>query len=199
MRTRTMIFASLLVLPLTSIHADTGDNSSASPTNNDSRLAVKEQAVKEQVTKWSLSDKKFIDKAVSGGRAEVEISELAIKKSQTPQVQSFAKQMVKDHTAAAIELKGIAQTKRIPVPTDIDREHQARFKELKKLTGAKFDAAYIDIMQKDHEKTVTLFAAAATDEKLDKKLQEFAAKTLPVIRAHQGHVEALDSKKVSSR
>lgn len=190
MRTHILLFTGALLLPFTQIYADTNP-----PAADDgARLSMKEH-----LTKWILSDEKFVEKAAIGGHAEIEMSKLATEKVQSPQVRDFAQQMIKDHTAAAMELKGIAQSKNLSVPNDLDREHQQNLLDLKNLSGAEFEAKYIDIMQKDHEKTVTLFAAAAADEKLDKQLQQFAAKTLPVIRGHADHVRALESKKVSTR
>jgi putative membrane protein len=191
MRTRTLFFAGMVALmPIGQLYADANSSSA----DDGARLSMKEK-----VTKWMLSDEKFVEKAAMGGRAEIEMSKLAIEKSQSPEVRDFAKQMVKDHTTAATELAGIAQSKNLAVPGELDHQHREAISDLKALNGAEFDAKYIDIMQKDHDKTVSLFTAAAADEKLDKQLQQFAEKTLPVIRGHAGHAQALENKKVGSR
>ena len=45
----------------------------------------------------SKSDKSFIDKAASGGMAEVQAAQLAQQKSQDSKVKEFADKMVTDH------------------------------------------------------------------------------------------------------
>lgn len=186
---RKLILASLLALPMTQGFAD---SSAAQPTND-------KLTVKEHVTKWMLNDQKFVEKAAVSSQAEVALSKLALEKAQSTQVRDFAKQMVSDHSSANMELKTIAQSKNLTVPTDLDREHQQDLTQLQSLKGADFDKAYITAMQEDHEAAVTLFSAAAADEKLDKQLQLFAAKTLPILRMHQDHADGLDGKKVSNR
>ena len=190
MRAHTLFIAGALLMPLSYTYADPN-----SPSADDSNRLT----MKEHVAKWMLSDEKFVEKAALSNMAEVELSKVALEKAQSPQVRDFAKQMIKDHTAASTELKSIAQSKNLAVPADLDREHQEKLTDLRGLSGADFDAKYLGTMEKDHEKAVTLFTAAAADQKLDKQLQQFAAKTLPILRGHSDHVQALDSKGVSAR
>ena len=141
----------------------------ATETSNHDSLTVKQHLIK-----WMLTDQKFIDKAVLGSRSEIELSQLALEKAQALRVRDFAKAMVHDHTAADTELGVIAQSKNLPVPAALDGEHQYDVNRLKNLSDAQFDAAYIDLMRQDHDSAVSLFAAAANDDKLAPELREFA-------------------------
>jgi len=191
----------MLLLPLVA-HADAG--AAAQRTTTVESTTAEEGAgtggysVKQRIIKWMLNDEKFVEKAAEGSLAEVEFSKLALQKSQTQQVMNFAQKMVEDHTAASMELKGIAQSEKLPVPTTMNSEHQAEFTRLNQLTGAEFDKAYIDAMHADHDKDVALFAAAAASEKIDPKLQGFAQRTLPVLRSHLRHVESLIAANASA-
>ena len=69
-----------------------------------------------------------------------QLSELADDRASDPKVKDFAKQMVTDHTQANNELKPIAESNKIPVPTKLQSEHEVAYKRLEKLSGAKFDA-----------------------------------------------------------
>jgi putative membrane protein len=142
----------------------------------------------------SAEEQQFVKKAAAGGLAEVKLSELANDRASDPKVKDFATQMVTDHTQANGELKPIAESNKIPVPTKLTGEHEVAYKHLEKLSGAKFDAAYIRIMVSDHDKTVSAFEQASSNLK-DPALKAFVDKTLPVLRQHKEHIhEIADSQ-----
>jgi putative membrane protein len=138
----------------------------------------------------SAEEQQFVKKAAAGGLAEVKLSELANVRASDPKVKDFATQMVTDHTQANDELKPIAESNKIPVPTKLAGEHQVAYKHLEKLSGAKFDAAYIQIMVSDHDKTVSAFEEASSKSK-DPALKAFVDKTLPVLRQHKEHIHEI--------
>jgi putative membrane protein len=138
----------------------------------------------------SAEEQQFVKKAAAGGLAEVKLSELADNQASDPKVKDFAKQMVTDHTQANDELKPIAESNKIPVPTKLTGEHEVTYKHLEKLSGAKFDAAYIKVMVSDHDKTVSAFEEASSKVK-DPSLKAFVDKTLPVLRQHQQHIHEI--------
>jgi putative membrane protein len=121
----------------------------------------------------------------------VKLSEFADDRASDPKVKDFAKQMVTDHTQANNELKPIAESNKIPVPTKLQGEHEAAYKRLEKLSGAKFDAAYVQIMVSDHDKTVSAFEEASSKVK-DPLLKAFVDKTLPVLRQHKQHIHEIE-------
>jgi putative membrane protein len=140
----------------------------------------------------SAEEQQFVKQAAAGGLAEVELSELADNRASDPKVKDFAKQMVTDHTQANNELKPIAESNKIPVPTKLQGEHEAAYKRLEKLSGAKFDAAYVKIMVSDHDKTVSAFEEASSKLK-DPTLKAFVDKTLPVLRQHKEHIHEIEN------
>jgi putative membrane protein len=142
----------------------------------------------------SAEEQQFVKKAAAGGLAEVKLSELANDRASDLKVKNFATQMVTDHTQANGELKPIAESNKIPVPTKLTGEHEAAYKHLEKLSGAKFDAAYIRIMVSDHDKTVSAFEQASSNLK-DPALKAFVDKTLPVLRQHKEHIHEIAGSK----
>jgi putative membrane protein len=130
----------------------------------------------------------FVKTAAESGTAEVALSKLAVKNSTNPQILGFAKMMIADHTAAGNELKAIAADQKITATDSLDKPHQLLVDSLDKLTGINFDKHYIQVMAIDHEKAVKLFKAASTTT--DKKLADFAQKTLPKL---QGHLKEANS------
>jgi len=109
-------------------------------------------------------------------------------------VKAFAKQMVTDHSKANEELKTLASSKNITLPSAPNEEKQKAAADLGGKSGSDFDKAYISQMKKDHDKTVKLFEDAQKEVK-DAELKAFIDKTLPVIKAHAEHVKSLDKTK----
>lgn len=139
-------------------------------------------------------DAKFAVEAANGGMAEVALSKIAEEKAKDPKVKEFAKQMIKDHSKANDELKTLATSKGITLPSAPNEEKQKEAADLGGKAGSDFDKAYISQMKKDHDQTVKLFEDAQKDVK-DAELKAFIDKTLPVIKAHAEHVKSLDKSK----
>lgn len=132
-----------------------------------------------------LTSQSFVTKAAHSSMAEIELSKLALEKSQTEDVRSFAQRMVQDHQKASTELQSIAKKHGLQVPRELDAKHQKEMEKLKSQSGAAFDSAYSQGMLKDHEKAVELFREASTSRQLHPDLQSFAAKTLPTLQTHR--------------
>jgi putative membrane protein len=129
----------------------------------------------------SGDDRKFMEKAAMDGLAEVELGKLAQQKASNDQVKQFGTRMATDHQKANDELKGIASSKGVQLPTAPDSKHQ---KNMDKLAKAKnFDHEYMEMMVKDHKDTVSEFRKHSTGSK-DPEVKAFAAKTLPTLEDH---------------
>jgi len=133
--------------------------------------------------------KTFVTKAAQGGLAEVEFAKVARATSQDPKIKQFAEHMLADHGKANDELKQIAGSKGLQVPTELDPEHQAVLQKLSHEKGKAFDTAYSKQMQTDHEKTISLFRGA--EQSSDKDLAAFAKKTLPTLTEHEKMANSL--------
>ncbi|HEX4457591.1 MAG TPA: DUF4142 domain-containing protein [Polyangia bacterium] len=129
------------------------------------------------------SDSEFAHKAAAGGMAEVKLSKLAIDKSSSSEVKTFARKMVADHTKANMQLKKVAAKQSLTLPTTMDDEHQRAYDKLVSLTGDEFDKQYMKTMTDDHDDTVKLFKDETQNGK-DDELKQFAIRTLPIIEKH---------------
>src|SRR4051812_22006608 len=81
------------------------------------------------------ADDTFVTKAAKGGMAEVELGKLASEKGTSDAVKQFGQRMVTDHGKANDELKSLAQSKNVTLPTDIDAKDKALRDRLMKLSG----------------------------------------------------------------
>jgi putative membrane protein len=141
----------------------------------------------------------FVQKAAVSNMAEIELGQLALKKSQDQEVRTFAERMVKDHTASLGKLKAAAGKDNVTVPTALDSEHKEKQQKLSALSGGAFDEAYSEQMEKAHHKTLALLENAQKSEKVGPSLREYAAATLPTVKTHTQLAEALEDAKDDSK
>jgi putative membrane protein len=138
----------------------------------------------------STSDRDFVTKAAEAGLAEIAEARVALKNSQRPDVQIFARRMIADHTKAHEQLKSIAKAKGIEMPNAPSDLDLMRLKAMGALAGDDFDNAYIKQEVEDHNTAVELFVQESDDGQ-DAQLKSFAATTLPTLKEHDTMAKAL--------
>ena len=143
-------------------------------------------------TAMAATSNDFVDNAAKGGITEVEAGKLALEKSSSADVKTFAQHMVTDHTKANNELMALAKKLDIEVPDDAALTDKAK-KAILEMRDESFDKAYANNQVAAHEKTVELFKkeAASSD---NAELKAFATKTLPTLEAHLKMAKELQSK-----
>lgn len=143
-------------------------------------------------TAMAATSNSFVDDAAQGGITEVEAGKLALEKSSSADVKTFAQHMVTDHTKANQELTALAKKLDIEVPDDAALTDKAK-KAILEMRDESFDKAYANNQVATHEKTVELFQkeAASSD---NAELKAFAAKTLPTLEAHLKMAKELQAK-----
>jgi putative membrane protein len=137
-------------------------------------------------------DAEFATTAAAGGIMEVELGKIAVKNGGDDRVRKFADDMIKDHSAANEELKNLAASKNISLPTTTTGEQQKDLEKMREKEGEGFDYDYIDYMVKDHKKDIELFEKEA-EKGNDPDLRSWAAGKLPTLRHHLSMAEELDS------
>lgn len=128
-------------------------------------------------------DASFAQDAASGGMAEVELGKLAQQKGSSQSVKDFGARMVKDHSAANDKLKAVASKDGMTLPSGMNREDQATYDRLSKLSGPAFDKAYSQDMVQDHQKDVAAFQKEANNG-MNPDWKDFATQTLPTLQDH---------------
>ena len=144
-------------------------------------------------SKLDAVDRHFIRKAGEGGLAEVELGKLAAEKGATDEVKKFGQRMVDDHSKANEQLKQLAESKGVALPTKLDPNDQATKARLEKLSGQQFDRAYMNDMVKDHSKDVAEFKKESTTAK-DTDVKSFASQTLPTLQDHLKEARSIAPK-----
>lgn len=140
------------------------------------------------------ADQQFMKQAAIGDAAEIQLGQMAQGKASDPKVKSFGERMVKDHSQADDQLKGIAHDQHVGLPTELDPQHKAIKSELSKKSGTEFDKDYIRIMVQEHQKTINKFKhEIATTH--DPTLKQFAQGTLPVLQSHLSEAQQIQAGK----
>jgi putative membrane protein len=128
-------------------------------------------------------DASFYKKAAEAGIFEVEAGNQAQQKATSQKVKDFGAMMVKDHTAAGDQLKSLAASKNISLPTSASVSQMATKTKLDVLSGDTYDKSYIEGQIKAHEQTIALFKKESTAGQ-DADAKSFATSTLPILRSH---------------
>jgi putative membrane protein len=133
----------------------------------------------------------FLTNTAVGNLFEIESSKLALAKSQSEKIKTFANKMVTDHTAAGGKFKqAVTDTKLTPPAEKLDAKHQAMLDDLKTKNGAAFDKAYIEAQYNGHVETVAMFEAYAKGGD-NPRMKQFATDLLPTLKGHLDHVVKL--------
>jgi putative membrane protein len=168
----------------TTVSTDTGMNSGM--TNNTAVSA----------TPLAGLDKTFAMNAAKGGMMEVEAGRIAQENSNNERVKAFGAMMVRDHTMANDELKGIVTGKGMMVPEDsLMTLHKSHLDAMRKLKGSAFDKHYVNMMLKDHDKDISQFEKASNSA-TDPAIKAFATKNLPTLKMHKDSAQALSKMKL---
>lgn len=164
-----------------------GNSGSSAPTASSSmssRATASSSTAPMKAKAISSGDRAFMMKAAQDGIAEVETGKLAETNGANATVKSFGQRMQQDHGKANDELKSIAQSKGVTLPTSTDRTHARLAKQLQAQKGDAFDKLYArEAGVKDHKSAVALFSRQA-QKGSDPDVKAFAAKTLPTLQEH---------------
>lgn len=145
----------------------------------------------------TLSDPQIAHVAYTAGQIDVTAAELALAKTQNPDVRAFAELMARDH--AAVNDQALALVKRLQVtPEDNDTSKalvaQAAEAEvrLKALSGAEFDKAYVANEVAYHRTVNEALRTALIPSAQNAELKKLLETGLALFESHQAHAEGLE-------
>lgn len=136
------------------------------------------------------NDKFFVRHAMEGNTAEIDLGQLALKKSTSPEVKQFAQRMIDDHQQMNEQLVPIAQQLGVSAPAQPSKKDRSNEAKLQALSGSDFDQAYVRDMVKDHRKDLQEFKQAATSAQ-DSSVRDAASEGSRVISQHLQLAEQL--------
>lgn len=139
-------------------------------------------------------DERFLKNAIQGSHAEIVGSQLALEKTESSDVKSFAQMMIDDHGKMAKEAEALAKNKGMTPPMGPSAMQSTEIASLKALSGGAFDAMYVNrIGVAAHEATVEMFEKAS-QEAQDPDVKAMANKALPKLQEHLKMANTLNEK-----
>ena len=137
----------------------------------------------------SGDDTKFIKEAATGGMLEVELGKIALTHASNSKVKDFGKRMQDDHTKGNNDLKKLASSKGVELPSKVEGKAKSTLDRLAKLSGSEFDRQYMQAMVDDHREDISAFQNAAQKAN-DPDVKRFAEEHLPTLKTHLKIAEA---------
>ncbi|NHZ88397.1 DUF4142 domain-containing protein [Massilia sp. CCM 8733] len=140
------------------------------------------------------ADRKIVTDLAMANMAEIESARTAQTKSQNDDIKKYAQQMIDDHTKALGEVRQLAQTKGVTLPSTLDRAHQARADKLAALSGDAFDRAYMaQAGVAEHKKTHSMLTKAQGRAK-DPDIKALLTRMTPTVEQHLNAAQELHGK-----
>jgi len=122
--------------------------------------------------------------AGAGDLYEIESSRLAQQKGATGAVRQFGQMMIEQHTQTTQALTSAARAAGMtPPPPALAPRQQKMIHELRGLSGAPFDAAYLRQQRMAHQEALALHAGYAENGD-NAALRKVAAAAVPIVQRH---------------
>ena len=141
----------------------------------------------------SAATQTFAKTAAMTDLFEIQAGQLAEQKSADSAYKDFAQMTIDDHTKTSDQLKGMAIAG-VDLPQQLDGTHKAMIDKLGSLDGAAFDRQYKSDQVQGHRQAVGLFERYAKSGD-NPALKTWAENTLPTLKTHLQHAEALPRPK----
>ena len=144
------------------------------------------------------SDPQIAHIVVTANQIDVDAGKLAKSKSKNKDVQAFAQQMITDHTAVNKQAGALAKKLGVkPEDNDTSKSLKKGASEntanLKKLSGAAFDKAYVDHEVAYHQAVLDAIDKVLVPSAQNPELKDLIVKVRPAIAAHLEHAEHLQA------
>ena len=150
-----------------------------------------------------LNDLEMTHVAVTASNIDVEYAKLALSVSKDTAVRAFAETMIRDHNAVNAQVAALAKRLNVTAQDNaMSRQLLAdaakKRDELRLLTGAAFDRAYIQNEVAYHHTVNGVVADAFIPHVENADVKKAFEGALAIFRGHEKHAEQLAAKKVGS-
>ena len=181
------VFATLLVVANTFVISCGDDADSTSEENSDTTATTKNEAENKNDSALSSRDSEknaqFVVDVIASNYGEVKLAKLAQQKASNSELKDVARMLESDHNAVLTDLKQLASTKGITVPTEENAVSKDKIKELTEEKASEFDKEWCETLMDSHKASISKFENAANDLS-DPDIKNFANTVLPKLRTH---------------
>jgi putative membrane protein len=141
----------------------------------------------------SEKDAAFLVEAAAINLKEIKLGELAVQKGTLGEVKDLGKMMIKEHTTALNDLKKLAASMSVTLPTSLTEDGQGAYDKLTEKSIQNFDKEYSEMMVKGHEDAINQFEWASSNAE-DLAIRNGASSMLPALHSHLEHANAVHEK-----
>ncbi len=128
-------------------------------------------------------DERFLKERTAAILIEVEISQLAVQKTNNQSLKKLSNQIIADRLEILEELKKLSSLKNVTLATNSGDQHASLLTDLQNLPAADFDKKYLSFIIELLEEDTRKFEKAANKAN-SPEIKIFASKSLPVMRTH---------------
>ena len=133
--------------------------------------------------------------------SEIDSSNLAIQKASSEEVRTFASIMLNEHTGMLQDTRQLAQQINVDPETPllastVGKRHQETMEELRRISGADFDQAYLKYQIQMHDQAIGLVENTA-DAVDDRRLQQHLKEAREYLLIHSSAVNAIERNVVA--
>ena len=158
----------------------TSDDSDTTATSKEDAEDKNDSALS---MKAAEKDAQFLVDVVASNYGEVKLAKLGQQRSSHKDLKGVAKLLEADHTAVLNDLKSLASTKSIVIPTEESPDAKDKLKELGADKASEFDKEWCEMLMDSHKTSITRFENAANDIS-DADIKNFVNTVLPKLRTH---------------
>ena len=151
-------------------------------------------AIVQDASSSATADKTFLMNASEGSMAEISLSKIALKKSKSDDVKTYAQKMIDDHTMLIADMKPFADQMGVQPPAKLKPAHQQEAQRLSSMSGESFDKEYITAMSTDHHKTLAEFKGEESTT-ANPDLKAAVIKGEAVVQQHTDMIDQMAQKK----
>lgn len=144
-----------------------------------------------------VDDKSFLKQAAVDNRMEIEMGKLAEQKASNADVKQFGRKLADEQQTAAHELQQLAARENVPVENKLDARQQSRINKLEKLSGARFDKAFLKEQSRESRSALEQYREEA-GRGSHENVKSFATRIMPMLQAETETAKDLASGKGSS-
>jgi putative membrane protein len=150
------------------------------------------------VSAEGVNDAQIASIVVTANQVDIDAGKLASSRATNPEVKSFGKLMVTDHTSvnkSAIDLvtKLNVTPEDNPTSQSLKADGEKNLAHLKTLKGAAFDKAYVDREVAYHQQVIDAVDKVLIPGATNEELKALLVKVRPAFVAHLEHAQRLQS------
>lgn len=141
-------------------------------------------------TATGLDPASFANEAAAANAYEIEASQIALRRTQSTKVKTFAETIINDHRRAQKELQDAAKSDQVSLSAELSTQQRQTLAALEQAQESDFDNAYLSAQMKAHDQGIRLLGSYS-DSGPPGGLKTYATAHYPILRTHMVRAQSL--------